>query len=48
MNACMLGSSCPEQMNLNNWRAYSSCDTWRGSATADLVEIFLATSSEVA
>jgi hypothetical protein len=37
----MLGSSCPEQMNLYNWRAHSSCDTWGGSATADLVEIFL-------
>jgi hypothetical protein len=47
MNAYMLGSSCPEQMNLNNLRAHSSRDTWGGSATADLVEIFLATSSGV-
>jgi hypothetical protein len=47
MNAYMLGSSCPGQMNLNNWRAHSSRDTWGGSTTADLVEIFLATSSGV-
>jgi hypothetical protein len=44
----MLGSSCPEQMNLNNWRAHSSRDTRGGSAIADLVEISLATSSGVA
>ena len=48
MNAYMLKSSYPKQMNLNNWRAHSSRDTWGGSATADLVEIFLATSSRVA
>jgi hypothetical protein len=29
----MLGSSCWEQMNLNNWRAHSSRDTWGGSGT---------------
>jgi hypothetical protein len=44
----MLGSSFPEQMNLNSWRAHSSRDTWGGSATADLEEISLATSSVVA
>jgi hypothetical protein len=44
----MLGSSCPEQMNLNSWRAHSSRDTWGGSVIADLVEIFLGTSLEVA
>jgi hypothetical protein len=44
----MLVSSCTEQMNLNSWRAHSSRDTWGGSTTADLVEIFLATSSGVA
>jgi hypothetical protein len=43
----MLGSSCPEQMNLNSWRAHSSRDTWGGSAIADLVEISLAASSGV-
>jgi hypothetical protein len=35
-------------MNLNSWRAHSSRDTWGGSATADLEEISLATSSVVA
>jgi hypothetical protein len=34
----MLGSSCPEQMNLNSWQAHSSRDTWGGLATADLEE----------
>jgi hypothetical protein len=44
----MLGSSCPEKMNLNSLRAHSSRDTWGGSATADLEEISLAISSVVA
>jgi hypothetical protein len=43
----MLGSSCPEKMNLNSLRAHSSRDTWGGS-TADLEELSLATSSVVA
>jgi hypothetical protein len=45
MNSYILGSSCPEQMNLNSWRAHSSRDIWGGLATADLEDISLATSS---
>jgi hypothetical protein len=44
----MLGSSCPDKMNLYSLRAHSSRDMWGRLATLDLEELSFATSSVVA